>query len=122
MVCPDAVLAERVVRPGGVDPSLGEDSYRWSSPTLYLLMWLYVQEELIRRWVRIAQEVWPSLRLLKVKTGPERNFRPVSIERRLSGKEGHPSGQQSTPLSKLITEKVYIASNIYWRSAIETTK
>jgi hypothetical protein len=26
-------------------PSLGEDSYRWSSPTLYLLMGLYVQEE-----------------------------------------------------------------------------
>ena len=111
-----------VVRPGGVDPSLGEDSHRWSSPTLRLLKGLYVQEELIRRWVRIAQEVWPSLRLLKVKTGPEGDFRPVSIERRLSGKEGHPSGQQGTPLSEKSQKKVYIALIIYWRSAIETTK
>ena len=35
-----------VVRPGGVDPSLGEDSCRWSGPTLHLLKELNVQEEL----------------------------------------------------------------------------
>ena len=35
-----------VVRPGGVDPSLGEDSCRWSGPTLHLLKELSIQEEL----------------------------------------------------------------------------
>ena len=71
-------LADVVVRPGGDDPSLGEDCTGGLAVTA----------------------------LLKVKTGPERNFRP---QFRLNGdyraKKVHPSGQQVPPSPNLSQRK-----------------